>query len=122
MLRMRTLYCCVSVYLILCFVKPHSGDEIKAQDSELVVHRREDDGASQVDQVPLAENQHSPKMTGKDPALNLHPDGVHADQINRCVSRFQPWLELFVIPSKGYRRSTFTDTTCVFYCFLNDVK
>ncbi|XP_031421343.2 sodium/hydrogen exchanger 8 [Clupea harengus] len=82
MLRMRTLYCCVSVYLILCFVKPHSGDEIKAQDSELVVHRREDDGASQVDQVPLAENQHSPKMTGKDPALNLHSDGVHAEQIS----------------------------------------
>ncbi|KAG5282437.1 hypothetical protein AALO_G00056010 [Alosa alosa] len=80
MLRMRPLYCSFAVYLILCFIKPHSGDEIKAQDSVLVVHRREDNaGASKVDD----DIQHSPKSTDTDPSLNLQSPAAHAEKINR---------------------------------------
>ncbi|XP_062396688.1 sodium/hydrogen exchanger 8 isoform X2 [Sardina pilchardus] len=81
---MRTFYCSFAVYLILCFIKPHSGDEFKAQDSALVVHRREDDaGASTVDQVVHDDNQHSPKLTDTDHALNLQSPAAHAEEINR---------------------------------------
>ncbi|XP_076132280.1 sodium/hydrogen exchanger 8 [Alosa pseudoharengus] len=80
MLRMRPLYCSFALYLILCFIKPHSGDEIKAQDSVLVVHRREDNaGASKGDD----DNQHSPKSTDTDPSLNLQSPAAHAEEINR---------------------------------------
>lgn len=87
---MRTFHCCFVVCLILCFVKPLYGDEIKTEDSALVVHRRHDDGGvSQVDQAALDDNQRSPKLTDSDPALNLQ-SGAHAEDSNRFVSRFHP--------------------------------
>lgn len=103
MSRMRTFDCCFVVYIILCFVKPLYGDEIKAQDSALAVLRRDDvDGASQGDQVPLDDNQRSPKLTDKDPGVNLQSSAGHAEEINRFVSRFHPKTKILALASMQF--------------------
>lgn len=93
---MRTFCCCFVVYTILCFVKPLYGEvqgSIKAQDSGLAVHRRDDDGgkANKVNQVSLDDNQRSPKLTDQDSPLNQQSG---AEEINRFVYGFHPKTEI----------------------------
>ncbi|KAL2103975.1 hypothetical protein ACEWY4_000843 [Coilia grayii] len=87
---MRTLYCYVVVYLILCVVNPLSGDEIKAQESSLDVHTRDEAGASKVHQVAADDSQHSLKTTDKDTVLDLHSEAVHGEEISRLNDTENP--------------------------------